>query len=245
MKQKSEAIDFYLIPTHDIAELVNGKEAFDIKTIDCISGTMRLTRSRGDIIGVGAFKTAQRARLNLSPLRHSGLGSQPNEEIVIKRPYGPGDDKPGARYLRLTLHDETTKLFREANILYWAKALLNMTYNYIHHCISEASKEPPFNIPTLRFVDAGLVFAYTQKLNASQSIYAAYIAEELIDVTPVGPDSENADSGFVKFIHNSSPNPYPIPSEYEYEIAEFLAFTQHVQYANTGGQVYISDYQGT
>ncbi|KAI5990982.1 hypothetical protein EDD15DRAFT_2169762 [Pisolithus albus] len=37
---------------------------------------------------------------------------------------------------------------------------------------------------------------------------------------------------------------HPLDEEAE-EITVFLAFTQHVQYVKTGGQVYISDYQGS
>ena len=58
---------------------------------------------------------------------------------MAKRPY---DGEAGPPYTRLSLADESTKLFRKANILYWSKALLNMTYNYIHNCISEATDPP-------------------------------------------------------------------------------------------------------
>ncbi|KIO04658.1 hypothetical protein M404DRAFT_26113 [Pisolithus tinctorius Marx 270] len=73
-----------------------------------------------------------------------------------------------------------------------------------------------------------------------------YLAEELIRFDD-GPDgiSGGGSKKFTKFIHNSNPNPFPEPGEYGYETAEFLAFTQHVQYSNTNGQVYISDYQGS
>ncbi|KIK75867.1 hypothetical protein PAXRUDRAFT_171445, partial [Paxillus rubicundulus Ve08.2h10] len=48
-----------------------------------------------------------------------------------------------------------------------------------------------------------------------------------------------------QFYHNGDLAPLPDPGEPGYEITEFLAFTQHVQYHKTRGQVYISDYQGS
>jgi hypothetical protein len=51
----------------------------------------------------------------------------------------------------------------------------------------------------------------------------------------------------VKYISNNNAKPRaavmadPAPAE----VAEFLAFTQHVQYWKSGGRVYLSDLQGT
>ncbi|KIK79236.1 hypothetical protein PAXRUDRAFT_161823, partial [Paxillus rubicundulus Ve08.2h10] len=149
--------------------------------------------------------------------------------------------------------EEPTKLFHEANILYWLKVLLNMTYNYIHHCISKAADPPPFDIPTLHFVDAGLVLAYGDRPNTSKgpgalkpgTVGTTYLAEELIKFNVSDNASDTGDnSGFIKFIHNGDPTPYPCPGDYGFETVDFLVFMQHVQYSNIGGQVYISDYQG-
>ncbi|KAG1888890.1 uncharacterized protein F5891DRAFT_966074, partial [Suillus fuscotomentosus] len=38
------------------------------------------------------------------------------------------------------LADKLPKLFREANILYWAKALLGLVYNFIDHAVASASE---------------------------------------------------------------------------------------------------------
>jgi hypothetical protein len=61
---------------------------------------------------------------------------------------------------------------------------------------------------------------------------AGYLVEELIT------------DNFLKYIHNMDCNPMLDPYEVGYEIAEFLACTQHIQYAKTGGLAFISDYQG-
>ncbi|KIJ12254.1 hypothetical protein PAXINDRAFT_83131 [Paxillus involutus ATCC 200175] len=127
--------------------------------------------------------------------------------------------------------EELKKLFREANTLYWAKALFKLTYNVIDRALQDAAGPPPFDIPHVCFVEAGLALSYSQTAKISNG----YIVEELIDVS---------DNEFIKFIHNSDPLPLPDQGEPGYEIGQFLAFTQHTQYIKTGGQVYISDYQG-
>ena len=42
------------------------------------------------------------------------------------------------------------------------------------------------------------------------------------------------DQPFVKYIHNSDPNPLPEEDEPGYDLVQFLAFTQHIQYVKTG-----------
>jgi len=64
-----------------------------------------------------------------------------------------------------------------------------------------------------------------------------YLGKELI---PTPSDGED----FVKYIHNGDAAPCDLLDPDVENIAQFLAFTQHVQYVKTGKQVYISDYQG-
>ncbi|KAF8133035.1 hypothetical protein EV363DRAFT_1163022, partial [Boletus edulis] len=93
-------------------------------------------------------------------------------------------------------------VYREANIFYWAKALLKHTYDYIDSCISVASNPPPFQIPRLRFVDAGVLLAYSKDVTSlvkGRTVSAMYLAEELIPI--------RAGEAFVKYIHNDKPNP--------------------------------------
>lgn len=233
LKQKIEPIDFYPIPTRPITELISGpgNAAFDIKTATVYSGNVRLDLSLQAVIGVGAFKTAQTAKLTLSPLAPSGIRSQLNHNVVLKRPYvnTTGFAIPEPPYARYNISEELEKVFRETNVLYWAKALLKLTYDFIDHSIADAGASPPFDIPRLRFVEAGLMLAYSERLNAPKgarqpragTVSTAYLVEEVIDC----PVDE-----FTKFIHNSDPNPLPDPGESGYGIAQFLAFTQHVQY---------------
>ncbi|KAI5988557.1 hypothetical protein EDD15DRAFT_2371224 [Pisolithus albus] len=242
-RQKILHVDFYAIPTRDVDELVDKKAAFDIRDVELSSGTMRLDFSASALIGVGAFKTAQMAQLTLSPLRDSGIGSSANHSIVLKRPYiddHPNEARPP--FTRYTLKDDCNILYRKANALYWAKALLQMTYRFVDRAVEDALVPPPFEIPHLRFVDAGLIFAYSdvppttgQSVRTGSAVNLAYLVEEFI---PTSSDK------FVKYIHNSNAEPCFLVDTKAEEIAKFLAFTQHVQYVKTGGQVYISDYQG-
>ncbi|KIJ10857.1 hypothetical protein PAXINDRAFT_85392, partial [Paxillus involutus ATCC 200175] len=141
---------------------------------------------------------------------------------------------------RYSTTDELEKVFREANMLYWAKALMKMTYDFIEHNLGKAKEPPPFKIPRIRFVEASLVLAYAQTTKSLRGPRAgtmsiAYLAEEEI----------KSDEGFIKYIHNGDCTPIPEPHEPGYDIALFLAFTQHVQYLKTSGLAYISDYQGS
>jgi hypothetical protein len=106
-----------------------------------------------------------------------------------------------------------------------------------------STESPPFKIPRMRFVDAGLALSYSQRGSKAPakagskagSLCAAYLVEELL---------EGGHNEFVKFIHNMDSNPLLDYDDYCYELALFFAFTQHVQYTKTGGLAFISDYQG-
>jgi hypothetical protein len=65
-----------------------------------------------------------------------------------------------------SLWKEANQLYREANILYWTKALLKLTYDYIEHGIYNATDEaPPFEIPHLHFIDTGLLLSFAERPN--------------------------------------------------------------------------------
>lgn len=121
-----------------------------------------------------------------------------------------------------------------------------MTYNYVDRVVQDAEEPPPFEIPRLRFVDAGLLLAYAEHPNAALgpfsgkwkagTLSSVYLAEEVIPTS--------CTNSFVKFIHNGDAAPCDLLDPANNETAEFLSFTQHVQYIKTSGQVYVSDYQG-
>ncbi|KAG1785331.1 uncharacterized protein HD556DRAFT_1250036 [Suillus plorans] len=209
------------------------------------------------MIGIGAFKTAHPGWLTLSPLSSSGLGSRAQQVVVVKRPFHrPPSHAAGSSTLKISryaLADEHEKLLNESNVLYWAKSLLNFTYEYIDHCVNAAPSPPSFQIPRVRFVDAGIALAFSHHSSNTQAtskqapmadvkagmFSAVYLLEER--VTSDTPD----DQTFTKFIHNKDYGPSLDEDEYGYDLAVFLAFTQHIQYAKTEGLAFISDYQGS
>ncbi|KAJ6613176.1 hypothetical protein B0H10DRAFT_1806119, partial [Mycena sp. CBHHK59/15] len=99
---------------------------------------------------------------------------------------------------------------------------------------------PPFSIPDIRFVHAGVAVIHQQVpgpvLVNKSSICWSYLIEELID---------EPQDGFYKFINNSSAILLPTANEVVAAVAGFLSFTQHVQYYKMDGMVYLSDLQGT
>ncbi|KAG1851806.1 hypothetical protein C8R48DRAFT_549510, partial [Suillus tomentosus] len=156
-------------------------------------------------IGIGGFKTAHEGWLTLTAPPSSGLGSRASHNVVVKRPFhriypqGIPTSSTDYRIGRFALADELPKLFREANVLYWAKALLGLVYDFIDRAIAGTPDPPPFNIPRVRFVEAGLALSYSQ--GSSKSTIktgvprAGFLLEEVID------------GDFTKFIHNMDPDP--------------------------------------
>ncbi|KAJ6448085.1 hypothetical protein C8R47DRAFT_999607 [Mycena vitilis] len=154
----------------------------------------------------------------------------------------PTSENPDAWVInRLMPVDEHRKIIMEANVLLWATSIMVFTYSFIWHFVKNSPHPPPFEIPEIRFVHAGVAILHEQgrQLNTSKSaISRSYLVEELIDQR----------DGFYKFINNASAIPLPLPStagKSGAAVAEFLAFTQHVQYYKTGGMVYLSDLQGS
>ncbi|KAF7349569.1 Alpha-type protein kinase domain-containing protein [Mycena sanguinolenta] len=194
-------------------------------------------------LGIGTFKSAHRGRLTLTHLPAQGLGTTPNELVAVKRMYRRRSNNVAAEksvVTRYTPTDEYAKTVEEANLLYWASSLMEFTYSAIDHFLSEASTHPPFEIPQLRFVRAGVAVCHDQvtgsNINNSSSIKRTYLVEEFI---------EGGSDTFVKFVHNGDANPLLDAGEELYHIAEFLCFTQHLQYFKTDGAVFLSDLQGT
>ncbi|KAG2034777.1 hypothetical protein BDR03DRAFT_828097, partial [Suillus americanus] len=116
-------------------------------------------------IGIGGFKTAHTGWLTLMSPLTSGLGSRAWHDIVVKRPFEKVYPKGMPASLDFKIgcfapKDKSAKLFMEANVLYWVKALLGLIYNVIDRAVAGASEPVPFNIPRVCFVKAGLVLSY-------------------------------------------------------------------------------------
>lgn len=123
-------------------------------------------------------------------------------------------------------------LMMEVSCHVWAQALLNMVYDFI---AEEAKKTMnlPMHIPQLRFVKAAIAIEQSSSTSVKKT---TFLLEEVIDTTIEGP--------FRKYLNNVSPEPLVMKTKEDEKRAEFLAFSQHVQYWKTKKQVFVSDYQG-
>jgi hypothetical protein len=259
---RNEDIQFHQIPVRPLADILKTPQhrSFELDISNSSIGQLTIDVPLRSMIGIGAFKTAHPGWLTLSPLSSSGLGSRTQQDVIVKLPFYRPSSHTGAaagsntlKIARYALADELQKLLNESNVLYWAKSLLNFTYEYIDHCIDAASSPPSFQIPRMRFVDAGIALAFSHHSSNTQgtsnqaptadvkagTFSAVYLLEE-----PVTFDSPGNQS-FTKFIHNKDCEPSLDDDEYGYDLAVFLAFTQHIQYAKTDGLAFVSDYQGS
>ncbi|KAJ2911956.1 hypothetical protein MD484_g8458, partial [Candolleomyces efflorescens] len=181
----------------------------------------------------GSFKTAHEATILSGP--QALIDHFSRHKIIAKRPYIYEE-----RVLtRLPVTDELGDIGNECNILIWASALLTMMYDYMDavrlyeqgslirsHLMAQV---PPTKPQSRHF---GARKAFRSQKGISPSIRLAYLLEEKIE------------GNFVKYIHNGEPHPLLAPDDPEYPVAEFLCFTQHVQYIQTAKSAFISDYQG-
>ncbi|KAG1858116.1 hypothetical protein F4604DRAFT_1684996 [Suillus subluteus] len=230
----NETIQFFPVKNRALSDILKDKQhrAFKLDPESSQAGMLSVETSLKKMIGAGGHPETE-------------LGSRPQRNVAVKRPFyknyplGSSNTPGNFTIGRYVIKEEMAKLFREANVLYWAGSLLQFAYDFIDHCIYRSTEPPPFDIPRLRFVDAGLAVSYAQtppttsyqksKANIPRS---GYLVEELIS------------GDFLKYIHNMDCQPMLDPDEPGYEIAEFLACTQHIQYVKTGGLAFISDYQG-
>ncbi|KAG1786134.1 uncharacterized protein HD556DRAFT_1313689 [Suillus plorans] len=238
----TENIHFYGIPTRPLADILSKNlnyRSFKVELVQAIIGQLTVNSSMCSMLGAGGFKTAHPGWLSLTPLVKSGLGSVPGQNVAVKRPFHKVFPSASSLMYKIGCFssiDKIAKLGKEANVLYWAHSLLQLTYAFIDHCIASSEEPPPFNIPRVRFVDAGLAISYSQRDSKptkagskTGSSCVGYLVEELIEG---GPDV------FVKFIHNMDSNPLLDQDDYGYEVALFFSFTQHVQSVGQGKDLF-------
>ncbi|KAG1847777.1 hypothetical protein C8R48DRAFT_779120 [Suillus tomentosus] len=106
---------------------------------------------------------------------------------------------------------------------------------------------PPFEIPRVHFVDAGVALGYGQRNASSKpgdksNTKAGAVSAVFFLKEPILFDDKEK---FTKFIHNMDCVLSLDEDEYGYDLAVFLVFMQHLQYVQTEGLAFISDYQGS
>ena len=125
-----------------------------------------------------------------------------------------------------------TRMIMELRCLVWAQALLEIVYDLMTEFDFENGGSPDgLNRPVFQFVAASLAVEQGKETRDTQ----AFLVEELI-----------SEGRFRKYLDNASPIPclFPPDDVENLERAEFLAFTQHVQYWKTNKLVFVADYQG-
>ncbi|KII92464.1 hypothetical protein PLICRDRAFT_103155 [Plicaturopsis crispa FD-325 SS-3] len=119
---------------------------------------------------------------------------------------------------------QSKKLIEEVRNLVWADGLLGLVYRFIKKKVDRGKGMPlPFTIPRMSFVRAGMAYGPGDDV---------YLVEQRID------------GHFRKYLNNDSAEPVEFVDLPDQERAEFLAFTQHVQYWKTHKMAFVSDYQG-
>ena len=197
------------------------REKLNLLQIERVQGHLEANLDL-EIMQKGAFKTAHPGQVsttepNKIPACFSG-------KICVKQVYSK---RIRGSIGRLGGAEEYSKIVKELICLDWGAILLNLTYQFIEEAVADYG-EPLGGIPDLRFVRAMLA----QETEREKS----YLIEEWINDT----------TEFIKYINNGCPVPcvQPDAPEEVHRIAEFLCFAQHVQYNETNGYVYTSDYQG-
>lgn len=124
----------------------------------------------------------------------------------------------------------------ELKCILWAQALLQLSYDYIKTFDDNNGPPPPhlMNPPQFRFVHAALAVEQGKSSRDAR----AFLLEEEID--------EATEGKFRKYFNNTSLVPCHFSENTTANIlrADFLAFTQHLQFWKTGKLVFVADYQG-
>ncbi|RDX41134.1 hypothetical protein OH76DRAFT_1330785, partial [Lentinus brumalis] len=115
----------------------------------------------------------------------------------------------------------------------WASALMSIVYEFIVH--SEHGK-PPFAIPTVDFVLPALALEDMSSAPPTRTPQS----RQVIMLEPY------LDGPWRKLINNGSALPLTqaMADNQGRVLCDFLVFCQHVQYLETRGCAYISDFQG-
>ncbi|KAF5367072.1 hypothetical protein D9758_003915 [Tetrapyrgos nigripes] len=228
------------IPTVSFLDIINldnvhTRFIFDNAVLSSVAHLQADLRFESEL-GVGAFKTCHPAKLICSEQVMTANSVVMKELYKNKGLRENGKVVNRGRYSRVVEFDG---IMIEANVHYYAVALMEFAYAYIERQKLEKGL-PDLPIPNLRYVEAAVFMVQNNEIRHSRSSTAGpkrtYLLEERIALPP-GQD-------FIKYIHNSSPLPAIPPEHPEYNTALFLAAVQHLQYEKTYQSAYVSDFQG-
>ena len=191
-------------------------------------------------IHYGVFKLAFAGNSTSRVFRSLDSNSPGGESLCLKQAYylstQSGNRKP------YDAASQIPRLVVDICCLVWADQLMQLVYRFIEDhdqaaqassasttsSTSESQKDSRPLVPALHFTSSGLAF--------SDDRNTIYLVEELIDAKIEGR--------YVKYVSNALPKPLSyLPDEEYINVANFLCFSQHVQYMRTK-LAYVSDFQG-
>ncbi|CDO70145.1 hypothetical protein BN946_scf184783.g29 [Trametes cinnabarina] len=186
----------------------------------------------------GAFKRAQFGTLVADEpifqgdLRAAGSSDLDAIRVCAKQVLYPVPPKtPGAAPQKVAYPGtaQAQKLMAEVRCLVWARALLASVYKFIDESsITRLGEgQESLSIPRLRFVNAALAVS-TVGDGSNERDKVCYLLEEEIPTASKPPK-------WRKYLNNDSAVPKPQFHAKANERAQFLAFSQHVQYWQTCG----------
>ncbi|KLO05214.1 hypothetical protein SCHPADRAFT_839679, partial [Schizopora paradoxa] len=130
--------------------------------------------------------------------------------------------------------DQLAHLGDEITCLMWASAFTIAVGQYVTQVIT-VKGDPPFDVPHFEYVTGALAMEVTFN-HAQEKRVNAWLLERCLTEDEQGP--------WRKYINNDSPVPLKTKNEDDLNRANFLAFSQHLQYKITGKLAFVSDYQG-
>lgn len=202
--------------------------------------TVDLTYSMKGKVMFGGVKEARFA--GCSPT----LPGFASSNVVIKQVYdrvpstvrGPstgGSAKPPYQRILQFADGQIRNLTAEILCGLWADALMKVVYEFIdnHHHPVQTSQER-LDIPRMRYVRSALAM----EANVTGYERQVFLVEERID--------KSQDGEWCRYINNDQPAPIPTAdfTPEQLHIAQFLVFCQHVQYVETSGLMFVTDFQG-
>ncbi|KXN89305.1 hypothetical protein AN958_05809 [Leucoagaricus sp. SymC.cos] len=239
-------------------DVITGELPFSLKPGDTQFGLLEYDHT--DAVGQGTFKVTFACWFSLQMLLPVSQDKSARM-LALKHVFKPARKKPaivtlpGSTHTPTTpspptpiplkdlkfwpKHDELMHICAEATTLGWATSLVLTAYDFIENMIKQKGVQPPWPIPQLRMVKGYMCKALSPVTSApgvtATTYRGAYLLEEFI---------QGDELPFLKYISNSRAVPLLPPTHKRYKIAEFLCFMQHVQWVETNGIVFMSDFQG-
>ncbi|EJD49269.1 hypothetical protein AURDEDRAFT_161768 [Auricularia subglabra TFB-10046 SS5] len=177
----------------------------------------------------GSFKTSYKAQLSSPNPLGFGEGAPFTAGETVCAKQGSVKNARG-KPVPMPDADALALFIKEMLAMEWTKRLTGEAYASIKRRLGGLSEDDVPEIPRLSFVRCALFIADPPSTGGRRLEGGVYLLEELLDV-----------NRFYKWLGNASVLPL---EEDENEFTAFLNFMQHLQWVETGGRMFVSDFQG-